>query len=281
MTLVISDRVVETTTTTGTGDLALAGAVTGYQRFSAKMSVGDTCYYSIEAVDTNGIPTGDWETGIGTYSALNTLTRTTIKDSSNAGSVVTLATGTKRVMLTILAAEMAALTPTPGAVALIGSVTASGSSGVMTVSSIPNTAKDLIVVTVGRNDSAASQIASMAINGAPSGDIQRHYALAGSAFADFLLNGNIGGYFTAYPGTNYAAGMVSHQEMTIFEYANTNFWKNFHLMGRQQDSTTTGNSYVMHASGAFRATAAITSVTATLAAGNWVSGSAMRVYGRT
>lgn len=109
MTLVISDRVVETSTTTGTGALTLAGAVAGYQRFSAKMSVGDTCYYSIEAVDTNGTPTGDWETGIGTYSALNTLTRTTIKDSSNSGSVVTLAVGTKRVFLTLLAAELSSL----------------------------------------------------------------------------------------------------------------------------------------------------------------------------
>lgn len=106
MTLIVSDRVVETTATTGTGDLTLAGAVTGYRRFSAKMSVGDTAYCTIEAIDTSGAPTGDWETGLYTYSAANTLTRTTVKDSSNSGSAVSFAAGTKRVYLNLIAAHV-------------------------------------------------------------------------------------------------------------------------------------------------------------------------------
>lgn len=109
MSLIISDRVVETTTTTGTGAITLAGAMTGYQGFSAKMSVGDTCYYCIEAIDSSGNPTGDWETGVGTYSATNTLTRTTVSDSSNAGAAVTFATGTKRVFMIVTGAELATL----------------------------------------------------------------------------------------------------------------------------------------------------------------------------
>lgn len=104
MSLIVSDRVVETSTSTGTGDFALAAAVTGYQRFSAKMAVGDTCYYTIEGINGSGTPTGEWETGYGTYSAANTLTRTTVKDSSNAGAAVTFSAGTKRVFLNLIAA---------------------------------------------------------------------------------------------------------------------------------------------------------------------------------
>lgn len=82
MALIIADRVKETSTTTGTGALALAGAMTGFQRFSAKCAVGDTLFYGIQGVDSAGQPTGEWECGIGTYSATNTLTRTTVTSSS-------------------------------------------------------------------------------------------------------------------------------------------------------------------------------------------------------
>lgn len=100
MALVYADRVRETSTTTGTGTLTLAGAVAGYQSFSA-VGNGNTCYYSIEAVDAAGSPTGSWEVGIGTYtSAGTTLARTSVLASSNAGAAVNFAAGTKNVFLT-------------------------------------------------------------------------------------------------------------------------------------------------------------------------------------
>ena len=95
------DRVVETTTTTGTGTLTLAGAVTGFQAWSV-VGNANTAHYVLEAVDGSGVPTGDWEVGIGTYtSSGTTLARTTILASSNGGSVVNLSAGTKRVILTL------------------------------------------------------------------------------------------------------------------------------------------------------------------------------------
>jgi hypothetical protein len=95
MALVVKDRVKETTTTTGTGTLTLAGAAGGFQAFSA-IGDGNTTYYAI--VDS---ATGDWEVGLGTYTASGTtLSRDTILESSNTGAAVNLAAGTKSVFAT-------------------------------------------------------------------------------------------------------------------------------------------------------------------------------------
>ena len=83
MALVFKDRVQETTTTSGTGTVTLAGAVSGFQDFSA-IGDGNDTYYTI----TNGT---NWEVGIGTYTASGTtLSRDTILESSNSGSAITL-----------------------------------------------------------------------------------------------------------------------------------------------------------------------------------------------
>jgi len=77
MALVFADRVQETTTTAGTGTVTLAGAVAGFQSFSA-IGNGNTTYYTI----VNG---NNWETGVGTYtSAGTTLSRDTVFASSNS-----------------------------------------------------------------------------------------------------------------------------------------------------------------------------------------------------
>jgi len=90
MALAFADRVRETTTTTGTGTITLAGAVTGYQSFSA-IGNGNTTYYTINAGS-------QWEVGIGTYTASGTtLSRDTVLSSSNAGSLVDFSAGTKDV----------------------------------------------------------------------------------------------------------------------------------------------------------------------------------------
>ncbi len=100
---IVEDRILESTTTTGTGDITLAAAITGFRRFSAVCAVGDTVPYFIEAIDSVGLPTGDYEYGTATYSAANTLTRTKVDGSSNAGAAVNFAAGTKNVGLPALA----------------------------------------------------------------------------------------------------------------------------------------------------------------------------------
>lgn len=131
MAHVSEDRVLETTTTTLTGALTLDGAVTGFRAFGSVMtSPSDTCWYALWAVDANGNATGDYEEGLGTYSAANTLTRTTILRSSNADAVVTLAAGTKYVAIAALAQrvlqlnnELATTFPAVGSAAIAAAST--------------------------------------------------------------------------------------------------------------------------------------------------------------
>lgn len=92
-----ADRVMETTTTTGTGTVTLAGAVTGHRTFGAALSDADQLYYAIESADLTA-----WEVGIGTYTASGTtLSRDTILASTNSNSAVNFGAGTKRVFLTV------------------------------------------------------------------------------------------------------------------------------------------------------------------------------------
>lgn len=111
MVQVIADRVLETSTTTGTGAFTLAGAITGYRAFSAVCSTSDTVYYTIYAVDGNGNPSGAWESGLGTYSGANTLTRTTVHASTNSNAAVDFGAGTKYVMLTATAKQVGLFAP--------------------------------------------------------------------------------------------------------------------------------------------------------------------------
>lgn len=96
-----ANKVMETTTTTGTGTLTLAGAVTGHQS-AAAIGDGNVSRWTVYEVDGNGVPSGAWETFIGTYTASGTtLSRTEVLDSSNGGAAVNFGVGTKRVICAI------------------------------------------------------------------------------------------------------------------------------------------------------------------------------------
>ena len=89
----LADRVMEISTTTGTGSITLAGAVSGYEGFSAVFGTGsgNTFYYFIDH------PANGWEGGVGYMSDATTLVRSEILQSSNSDAVVNLAAGTKDV----------------------------------------------------------------------------------------------------------------------------------------------------------------------------------------
>jgi hypothetical protein len=94
MALVLADRVKETTTTTGTSDFVLGGAVSGFQTFSAGVGNSNTTYYAVALG-------ADYEVGLGTLSGDGlTLARTTVLQSSNADAKVSFAAGSKDVFVT-------------------------------------------------------------------------------------------------------------------------------------------------------------------------------------
>lgn len=95
------DRVMESSTTTGTGTYTLSGAVTGYQSFALAVATGTEVPYCAMEVDANGVPSGGWEVGLGTYTLSGTtLARTEIYESSNADAAVNWGAGTRRIFLT-------------------------------------------------------------------------------------------------------------------------------------------------------------------------------------
>jgi hypothetical protein len=96
MAFVVADRVKETSTTTGTGAIALAGAVAGFQSFASGVGNSNTTYYAV----VNQAAT-EWEVGFGTLDSTSAnLARTTVLASSNGGSLVAFTAGTKEVFVT-------------------------------------------------------------------------------------------------------------------------------------------------------------------------------------
>tara|TARA_R100000388_G_scaffold24140_1_gene18423 strand:+ start:32 stop:1528 length:1497 start_codon:yes stop_codon:yes gene_type:complete len=102
MALVLNDRVKETTTSTGTGTINLAGAETGFETFVAGVGNSNTCYYCIAHQSAN-----EFEVGLGTVTDAtpDTLARTTVISSSNSDSAVDFSAGTKDVFCTLPASK--------------------------------------------------------------------------------------------------------------------------------------------------------------------------------
>ena len=131
MALVVKDRVKETTTSTGTGTIQLAGAVSGFQTFVAGVGGTNTTFYAIE--DANGTA---WEVGIGTVAdaSPDTLARTTVLANSNGNtSAITLSSGTHTVFGTYPAGKAVFLD-------------ADGILNVDTASSATNSVTDVLVL---------------------------------------------------------------------------------------------------------------------------------------
>ena len=102
MAFILNDRVKETTTTTGTGTVNLAGAETGFESFVAGIGNSNTTYYAIvhQSLD-------EFEVGLGTITdaSPDTLARTTVISSSNSDSAVNFSAGTKDVFCTLPASK--------------------------------------------------------------------------------------------------------------------------------------------------------------------------------
>lgn len=118
MAQIFYDRIKETTTTVGTSDITLAGAVSQFRSFSSVFAAGaagvyDPIYYAI--VGQSGT---EWEVGKGHLSNATTLVRDVVFTSSNSNAAVNFSAGTKDVFNTIPADRMEEIWTKGEAVAL-------------------------------------------------------------------------------------------------------------------------------------------------------------------
>ena len=105
MAHVLNDRVKETTTSTGTGTINLAGAVSNFETFVTGIGDGNTTYYAIVHRTAN-----EFEIGLGTITDAtpDTLTgrsNANVISSSNSDNVVDFSAGTKDVFCTLPASK--------------------------------------------------------------------------------------------------------------------------------------------------------------------------------
>jgi hypothetical protein len=100
MAHIVSNRIKEESTTTGTDDFTLSGALDNFQSFGAGMADDDTCWYvAVHQSDTQ------WEIGLGTLASSEAVLERTnvITGSSGGGTKVDFSGGTKHIALTNIA----------------------------------------------------------------------------------------------------------------------------------------------------------------------------------
>ncbi len=164
---------------------------------------------------------------------------------------------------------------TTGAYDSIATVTASGSSAVLSFTSIPQTYTHLQIRISGGN---AGYACDMQFN-----------SDTGNNYSSHRLTGNNGSAVTAgsrtsfgairfaqWSGLYYSGSVASGAIMDILDYGNTNKYKTSRdLTGYDTNSF----GYIDFESGLWMSTAAITRIDLTMATGNWASGSTVALYG--
>lgn len=212
MAFVLKDRVRETSTTTGTGNFTLLGAVTGFQPFSVIGGANDF-YYTIAMG-------AEWEVGIGIWNTSNQLERTTILASSNSNARVNFSAGTKDVFATFPAEGFAIPPPIGGTTpnTIQGTtITATDLVGGLPASYVINDAQNTgVTVTFGVDQGSYSP-----------------YISATDGTYNYPLQLNDGVTFPAGVNLDVGGGnalvLRNSTNSTVSLYAPTGFWINYNL----------------------------------------------------
>ena len=215
MALVVANRVQETSNSSGTGALSLAGAVLGYQTFASGIGNANTTYYALYDSVAHV-----WEVGIGTVT-VNTpseLSRDTIlANSSGNTSPLTLAGNTINVWCDYPASK-AVYKDANGDVTLGGALTVSGTA-TLAAGAVLNTpaSGNLSNCTVDGTDAVGfrnipqnAQTGSYTLVAADSGKHIYHASGAGAATYTIPANGSVAyAIGTAVTFVNLSATSIS------------------------------------------------------------------------
>jgi hypothetical protein len=238
MALVIADRVLETTTTTGTGAVALGGAPTGYRTFGSGIGNSNTTYYTIA-----GQSTSEWEVGLGTLDGTSAnLTRTTVLASSNAGSAVSFSAGTKNVFCTYAATKGVYLDAS-GNVSALGTVASGVWQGTLIGTAYGGTGQSSALTQYGVV--YGSTTTAMATTAAGTSTTVLHGNAAGApTFGAVSLTADVSGILPiANGGTNAStASVTSLNNITGYAFAGiTGNTSTYSLVGSNTPTLTTPN----------------------------------------
>lgn len=151
MAQIFRGRVRDTSTTTGTGSIAVSGtAIATYRTFSAVMATNDTIWAAIVNRTAN-----EWEVGLYTYSALNTLARVAANvfdGSAGIGTLVGFSAGTKDVFgITPISTTAAKISigDTPPATPVVGQLFWESDSGNLFIYYNDGTSSQWVPATIG------------------------------------------------------------------------------------------------------------------------------------
>lgn len=205
MALVVADRVQETSLTSGTGTLTLAGAVAGFQTFSTAIGNGNTTFYTI--YDSTVY---DWEVGIGTVGA-GTLARTTVlSNSAGTTSQISFAGNSKSVFCTYPAEK--SINYDANGVATIGEVLGYADTGII----------GSFASTVAGYNQVVVQNKSTATNASSNFNVSNDAGTAGSNYAELGINSST---FTGTGSFNIAGASYvasASTDLTIGTYGSYN-----------------------------------------------------------
>ena len=167
----------------------------------------------------------------------------------------------------------------PGAFEQIATSFGTGSSGVVTFSSIPATYKHLQLRIVGRSTFASTgeDSATLTFNGVTSG-YANHFTISDPSSVYAFSNtsqSSINNLIFA-PMNNQTAGFVSYTMIDVADYTDTNKNKTVRAYNAYHNGTSRNLRYASHY---VPITAALTSLTITLAQGNWTTSSRLSLYG--
>lgn len=172
---------------------------------------------------------------------------------------------------------------TSGVVAMvkIGEALGSGGSGDLTLSSLPATYRALYFEIMGRSSNASlNTVLSLLINGdsganydSQRSDVQATTHTGAEAFGQTSM---ALGYM---PGSTATANVAGSARGELPHHGETVFNKMVHWQAHIKYGTASSNLINTIGSGQWRNTAAITSLTLRLTAGNWITGSKLTVWG--
>ncbi len=161
-----------------------------------------------------------------------------------------------------------------GAYDSIATVTANGSSSVLSFTSIPQTYTHLQLRVVGGNNGYACWMTFNSDTGTNYSN--RRMTSLGSSTGGGSQTGRNAITFAGYSGLLYSGSNVSASILDVFEYTNTNKNKiSRSLSGYDTNSV----GYLDFESGLWMSTSAINRIDLTMATGNWASGSTVALYG--